>query len=357
MVGRSSVVDEQVGYTVSAVARRLGVAAGTLRTWDRRYGVSPSLRTVGAHRRYTAEDVAMLERMQSFMVSGMPCADAARAARSNGAGPAAKRSLEATSPLAPRAGSPPEPAPPSAGALQARTPASLLSPVPGPLDRGSDDRNGEPGGAGKPKGLLQQRGLMRAAMALDPAAASDIIGRSIERNGVAWTWGEVVAPVLRAIGVKHATGRERDSRIDIEHHLSHVIIRELIGRTEFRDPVNRRPVLLAAAPDEEHTLPLFALAAALAERSIATRMLGGRTPDEALAAAVRRTGPLAVFIWAHAVPSTDLAAAVPATRPMTAVVVGGPGWSGTDLPDCAAYPQDLVEAVTILTAVARATRV
>ena len=36
---------------VAAVARRLGVAPATLRTWDRRYGLGPSVHAPGAHRR------------------------------------------------------------------------------------------------------------------------------------------------------------------------------------------------------------------------------------------------------------------------------------------------------------------
>jgi DNA-binding transcriptional MerR regulator len=39
--------------SVAAVARRLGVAPATLRTWDRRYGLGPSEHEAGAHRRYT----------------------------------------------------------------------------------------------------------------------------------------------------------------------------------------------------------------------------------------------------------------------------------------------------------------
>lgn len=38
--------------SVAAVARRLGVAPATLRTWDRRYGLGPTGHTVGRHRKY-----------------------------------------------------------------------------------------------------------------------------------------------------------------------------------------------------------------------------------------------------------------------------------------------------------------
>ncbi len=50
--------------TVAAVARRLGVAPSTLRTWDRRYGLGPSAHTAGAHRRYSPADVARLMVMR-----------------------------------------------------------------------------------------------------------------------------------------------------------------------------------------------------------------------------------------------------------------------------------------------------
>ncbi|MGI9196332.1 MAG: MerR family transcriptional regulator, partial [Candidatus Nanopelagicales bacterium] len=42
---------EPLGLTVAAVARRLGVAPATLRTWDRRYGVGPTEHAAGSHRR------------------------------------------------------------------------------------------------------------------------------------------------------------------------------------------------------------------------------------------------------------------------------------------------------------------
>ncbi|MHB1064605.1 MAG: MerR family transcriptional regulator [Georgenia sp.] len=67
--------------TVAAVAARLGVAASTLRTWDRRYGLGPSSHEAGAHRRYTPADVARLVRMRHLTLQGVAPVDAAEAAK------------------------------------------------------------------------------------------------------------------------------------------------------------------------------------------------------------------------------------------------------------------------------------
>jgi DNA-binding transcriptional MerR regulator len=74
--------DAGAPLTVAAVAARLGVAASTLRTWDRRYGLGPSSHEAGSHRRYTPADVARLERMRHLTLQGVAPSDAARAALS-----------------------------------------------------------------------------------------------------------------------------------------------------------------------------------------------------------------------------------------------------------------------------------
>src|SRR4051794_13477628 len=66
--------------TVAAVARRLGVAPATLRTWDRRYSLGPSGHTAGAHRRYPPSDVERLTLMRRLTLDGVPPAEAARVA-------------------------------------------------------------------------------------------------------------------------------------------------------------------------------------------------------------------------------------------------------------------------------------
>lgn len=299
-----------VGLTVAAVARRMGVAPATLRTWDRRYGVGPGEHEAGTHRRYSPDDLARLEHMRRLVIEGVPPADAARAARA----------------LAPTADS--------------RS---------GDTADGEDIVAGGRAGGGsiiaQPRATPAARGLARAAQALDTAACEAIISESINRRGVIWTWDQLLVPVLSAIGERwQDTGRG----IEVEHALSGAVQTSLLAATRMLiNPVNSRTVLLACAPGEVHTLPLLALAAALAERRIACRVLGIGLPADALVDAVERIGPAAVFVWAQ-MPGTadrDMLAALPSIRPRRTVLVGGPGWVGqdpagvgsvTDLPDTVA---------------------
>jgi len=62
---------ESTSLTVAAVARRLGVAPATLRTWDRRYGLGPTEHSSGEHRRYNSADLARLTLMRKLVISGV----------------------------------------------------------------------------------------------------------------------------------------------------------------------------------------------------------------------------------------------------------------------------------------------
>ncbi|WP_146844239.1 MerR family transcriptional regulator [Cellulomonas terrae] len=88
---------------VAAVARRLGVAPATLRTWDRRYGLGPSEHSAGAHRRYSATDVERLLIMRRLTLDGVAPVESARIALATDvvAGPVA--STDDASPTTPTA--------------------------------------------------------------------------------------------------------------------------------------------------------------------------------------------------------------------------------------------------------------
>jgi MerR family transcriptional regulator, light-induced transcriptional regulator len=334
------------GLSVAAVARRLGVAPATLRTWDRRYGLGPSEHTAGSHRRYTALDLARLELMRRLVNTGVPPGEAARAARS------AELSAEPllTSVTRGTFGDPTDPSDPTDPTKDAGS-GARLSAVP---DIDVESLLGEldshlPHGGGDvvplPSGSPAVRGLARAAMSLDSAACTEIVRDTLDRRGVVWTWDHLLAPVLVGVGRRwESTGRG----VEVEHMLTEAVIAALTGVTaRLRTPVNPRPVLLACAEDELHSLPLFTVAAALSERRIGARVLGARVPHDALVAAIRRTGPAAVLVWSYVSPTGRLAVLedLPSLRPAPVVLAGGPGWHG-ETPEGVARTTDLVDAVT-----------
>ncbi|MDN0198004.1 MerR family transcriptional regulator [Streptomyces sp. S.PNR 29] len=313
------------GLTTGEVARRLGVAPTTIRSWDRRYGLGPTAHTDGRHRRWTAVDVARLERMCALTASGLPPAEAARLALDE-AGPD-------TSPLT---GSP---APPPRPAARRRSRA----------------------GTGLRLGDARQecRGLARAALRLDATSLDELLTAAIEEHGLIAAWTEVIMPTLQAVGRKWESSGER--YVEVEHFLSWHVSGAL--RRHAPSVAADRPgatTLLACVPAENHTLPLEVLAAALAERGLPVRMFGGALPVASLVAAVRRTGPAVVGLWAQSrtTASRPLAQHVAAiewgvrgARRKPLVLTLGPGWAGQTAPGLP-HPPGLAEAVTAVESVA-----
>ncbi|MFF3443420.1 MerR family transcriptional regulator [Streptosporangium sp. NPDC002721] len=290
---RHVAADEEPGYGIGAVARRLGVPAPTLRTWNLRYGVGPSRRSPGGHRRYDARDLRRLEEMKRLIRDGIPAADAAR------------RVLRIeTVP----------PAPPSEQE-QEQEPRW-------PAPRGIPSLTAE-----RLPGVPTVAMLARAAMMLDGGAVHDWIGAALARHGVPWTWEHLVMPVFETICRRQS---ESGASIEVEHLFSDRLMAALIGLTERpAHPASPRPVLLACAENDLHSLPVYALAAALTgEHRVETRVLGARTPYPALADAMRRLGPSVVFVWSQLHETGDPAplAALPVLRPPSLVVAGGEGW-------------------------------
>lgn len=296
-----------VGLTAGAAARQLGVAVTTLRSWHRRYGLGPTRHEHGRHRRYGTDDLSRLEIMRTLTARGVPPAEAARMA--------------------------------IAGVLTPQQPA------------GGDGADGD-GGADAGWSARAVRGLTNAAMRLDAVEARGLVDEALARRGVVTAWDELVCPVLERLGARYAA---TDSLVEVEHLLSRTVSEALaaIRRPSPGTPVR---VLLACTDEEQHTLPLEAVAAALAERGVGARLLGARVPPPALHAAVQRTGPALVVVWSHAAHTADPAQlrpllTGPARRPLVAVV--GPGWGG-EPPEGAVTAGTLADVVDLADASARA---
>ncbi|MFV2087597.1 MerR family transcriptional regulator [Micromonospora sp. LOL_021] len=302
--------------SAGSVARRLGVAVTTLRTWHQRYGLGPTRHVKGHHRRYSREDLARLEVMRRLTAEGVSPAEAARWARGNAASPTAG---------------------------------------PGRAGGGHTIAVGTAGPAA--------RGLARAAVRLDDLAMREIIERGLRTDGVIATWDRVIRPVLAGVGDRYAATA---GFIEVEHLLSRCVSAAFASVTGPAPPGDSADsphdgggpgALLACTDEEQHTLPLEALAAALVEVGVVARLLGARVPATALVAAVDRTGPAAVVLWSHTPATADLgqlrAARSGRHRPVLVLAVG-PGWPVTELPDGVRHCADLTAAVTLCRSADRA---
>ena len=260
--------------SVSAVARRIGVAPATLRTWARRYGIGPSTHEAGSHRKYCASDLAKLTVMRRLISAGVAPADAAEQAKLH------------------------------EGEVVIEEIASLCRECDETIDA-----------------------ILNAVNALDSLFVETMLRNEIAENGIVSAWQDVFVPVLTEVG---SAWESSGKGIEIEHMLTETLKRVLReSAAEIVVPINARPVLLASVGEELHSLALHALAAALAERGIETHFLGARTPIEALSSMVTRFAPPAVFLWAQLPVHGDPAilTALPSVRPAPRVVIGGPGWN------------------------------
>jgi DNA-binding transcriptional MerR regulator len=263
--------------TVAAVARRIGVAPATLRTWDRRYGLGPSEHVEGEHRRYCPQDLARLTMMRRLIVAGLAPAEAAEQARN------------------------------CKSAVKVET-----------LVKGFEVRE------------EVVEAIYKALQGFDKAFIEKTLDHEIDTYGVEGAWSDVIVPTLFLIGQEWEINQ---SGIEIEHLFSEILKRTMHNRVvELKKPVNARPVLLAAVGEELHSLPLYALAAALCERNIDTYVLGARTPLSALSAMITRCAPPAIFMWAQLPKNAESKYwnEIPAIRPAPRIVVGGPGWDAIE---------------------------
>ncbi|WP_159774323.1 MerR family transcriptional regulator [Streptomyces sp. HM190] len=351
------------GVTTGVLARRLGISPTTLRSWDRRYGLGPATRVEGRHRRWTAEDVAMVREMCRLTAEGVPPAEAARTAKAQAA---------AAQALAAGAGAA---AGPAAGTPVAGSPFRPLAPVSEPWPPADAAYEGPGSAETAPETLAPAdtpsvedsrrrcRGLARAAVRMDAEAVQEQITATVEAYGLLAAWEEVLIPTLRYVGRRWESSEDR--YVEVEHLLSwhiSVTLRHAYARAAARNrTADTRPVLLACLPGEQHTLPLEALTAVLAERGRRVLMLGSSVPVEALEATVRRVAPAAVALWSQSRSTADLPLArhlaairwgIHGARTRSHVLLCGPGWGLRSDPDLL-RPFGLADAVRIMASAGR----
>lgn len=316
--------------TVTAVARRLGIAPATLRTWDRRYGLGPSDHAVGRHRRYGPADIARLEIMQRALLRGASPREAARHALTIGT----------------------EPAGPTGQPINRREPL-LIS---GVIDDTDDDPatdsprpnvliTTDAGPHAHRLGEALSAGEVRTCMAMILTIAS--------AEGVDQVWDLALEPVLTAIDDRWA---HTVTGAGLRHRLIHSALAAFaLIHARSGPPTSDRAVLLARTPDDQHNLPGHALAAALAGGGVRTRVIEAGPSGDTLVTLTKALAPAAILVWARSTRLATQAAvntltAVTRIRPKVRVFVGGPGWRKVTLPSQIDYLIDLPTAAERLTA-------
>jgi DNA-binding transcriptional MerR regulator len=289
----------ELSWSVGAVAERLGLSASTLRSWERRYGLAPTHRTHGNHRRYGPSDVQRVQLMARLTAQGVPAQVAAESvtALTDAAVAARLASSEAFD-------------------------AAFGLDRPGGRAREASDDVPEPSFA--PEAIVE--GIIGAALHLDSGTLVAFYRQALRQLEFRDAWTSVFVPALRLVGERWGDG---SLGVEGEHLASELLQAELRSVVRAnRKRVSGAPVLLGSADDEHHHLPVIAVEAELARCGAPSVFLGARVPARSMVDALVQTRARVLFLWAslprpESEPFWQLVS--DAARPVT-VVLGGPGW-------------------------------
>lgn len=263
-------------WTVGELSTMLEIAAPTLRTWERRYGVGPTFRTSGGHRRYTVVDADRVATMARMISAGVPARAAAE-----------------------------------------RVQRMSAHEIAVSIGRGTEAMQ---------ESVLERSvtSIVDGARHFDVSAVQVAVEEAVALFGIEEGWDKIVVPALIEVGAQWHDGR---LGVAAEHLLSARIVTVLRSATHAFATHGPSRVVLASAEEEQHTLPIVALGAALASRGHASTELGSRLPLESLEAFVAKTKPEVVFLWSSvSTPSGDHLERLGVLGRQTHLLLGGSGW-------------------------------
>jgi DNA-binding transcriptional MerR regulator/methylmalonyl-CoA mutase cobalamin-binding subunit len=241
------------GASIRVVVNRTGIAADTLRVWERRYGFPCPARRPGGSRIYTEADIARLHLITRALDAGFRPSEVVSL-------PATEldKLVEASVVDAPGLVRP-------AGAARGRgAAAATLGPTPG-VDE-----------------------LLAALLADDVVALRALLRAAAVALGPRAFVTELAQPLVERVGEMWAA-----SRLEVRHeHLASACLTAqlhlLLGGLDDGD---RAPsVLLATLPGEPHVLALDMVSVVLAASFAAPHLLGGNSPPREIASAAQALG-------------------------------------------------------------------
>lgn len=352
------------GLAVAAVARRLGVAPATLRTWDRRYGLGPSEHSAGAHRRYSSDDVARLMVMRRLALEGVAPVDAARAALAVDLATTSREQLEdelretiahadeenqrhgrrdSYQPLAaseqPRRlvaldrGPQDDVDAPTAG------PGTTQETVPAPPTL--RDVNAPPAEPARPSLRLAAPvdsevtsiDVIDAVLRGNVAATERLLALDVDQDPARW-WMTLVEPTLRKLAARTVLAKPGEAPETLLASATLKVVADFIRAREEQTALEtgvrsphpsqmKKIVLLFAAADDAQPLAMHALAASLVAQGVTARIVTGPANAHRALELVTMVRPVAtVLVTSLSRPELGIVHALHDTHPELSVFVG-----------------------------------
>jgi methanogenic corrinoid protein MtbC1 len=220
---------------IAEAARLLGVPMPTLRSWESRYGIPGSQRSLGRHRSYSAEDLHALRMLRDEIGRGQRASLAAQTVRAMlGAGGPARDSVDA---------------------------------------------------------------VLRASSDGDADGVRAELNRAVAVLGLGACIDDVLFPAMKQIGNWWESGHCDVEQERFTSETVRAWLEGLAARAPA--PMARAPIVLACGPSDQHTIGLEALALLLRLRRWPCRVLGARVPVPVLVTAVRANQAPAVIVVCH----------------------------------------------------------
>ena len=242
--GTAGSADDGPLVRIGELARRAGVPAATLRSWERRYGVLDPIRGDSGYRLYTARDELLVRSMAELIGQGVAPAEAARRLASTSTRP--------------------------------------LNVAPAKVD--------EPAIAAS---LCND--LRGALLAFDEENADRVFDRAVSLLTVEALLSHLILPVLRDLGDGWA---RQEVTIGQEHFASNMLRGRMLGLARGWGGGSGDLALLAAPSGELHDLGLIAFGLSLRALGWRIAFLGADTPLASTLSAAEETDPAICVLFA-----------------------------------------------------------
>ncbi len=222
-------------FNLGAALKETGLAADTLRAWERRYGVPKPKRTPGGHRLYSERDIQTIKWLVSRQAEGLSISRAVEQWK--------KLIAAGNDPLAEQ--------------NEMIVPAGTRPSVYGNLDAFRDQ-------------------WLDACLRFDEAAAEQVLNQAYMQYSVEAVTAGVIEGALREVGEMWQRG---EATVQQEHFLSTLTTRRLDALIAVAPPPMHAPVIvLACAQGEPHALPLLYLNLLLRRHGYKVIFLGADVP-------------------------------------------------------------------------------